>query len=122
MKELVRELSLRFPDHLIIFDTPPVLATPEAVTIAKHVDEVIFVVEASATPEPAVAAALEEVLDVQPRISLILNRCLVPERASEYGSYEEYYYKDFAKGEHGQNSAPQNAPERKEPNLSGEDA
>ncbi len=95
MADFIRELSLRYPDRIIIFDAPPVLATPEAVTIARYVDEVAFVVEANGTPEPAVATALEEVLDVNSHVSLILNRCLVPERISEYGSYEEYYYKDY---------------------------
>lgn len=91
--EFIKDLSARFPDRLIIIDAPPVLATPEAVILAKHVDEVVFVVEANETPEPAVATALDEVLDANERVSLVLNRCMVAESAIHYGSYEEYYYK-----------------------------
>lgn len=91
MSKFIDEVSLRYPDRIIIFDAPPVLATPEAVVLSKHVDEVVFVVEANETPEPAVATALDEILDNNSRVSLILNRCLAPEAASHYGSYEEYY-------------------------------
>ncbi|NHK26943.1 hypothetical protein FF098_003345 [Parvularcula flava] len=93
MAEFVEEVSRRYPDRIIIFDAPPVLATPEAVVLARHVDETIFLVEANETPEPAVAIALEELLDNNENISLILNKCLAPQAAAHYGSYEEYYTK-----------------------------
>lgn len=92
--EVLRELSMRFPDRIIIVDAPPVLAAPEAVVLAQHVDEVVFVVEANETPEPAVATALDEILDVNERVSLVLNRALVAEDAIHYGSYKEYYQND----------------------------
>ena len=90
---LIREVSQRFSDRIVIVDAPPVLATAEATILARMVDEVCFVVEANGTPEPAVATALDELLDVTDRVSLLLNRCLVAESAIHYGSYEEYYYK-----------------------------
>ncbi|GGC99044.1 hypothetical protein [Aquisalinus flavus] len=93
MSRFVQEVSRRYPDRIIIFDAPPVLATPEAVVLARHVDETVFLVEANETPEPAVAIALEELLDNNENISLILNKCLAPQAASHYGSYEEYYAK-----------------------------
>ena len=91
MAEFVENLSRRYPDRIIIFDAPPVLATPEAVVLARHVHETVFLVEANETPEPAVAIALEELLDNNENVSLILNKCLAPQAASHYGSYEEYY-------------------------------
>lgn len=93
MEDLINELSMRFPDTLIIIDAPPVLATSDAVALAKHVHEVIFVVEANATTEPAVASALEELIENNTNISVVLNRCLVSDRTAQYGSYEEYYYR-----------------------------
>ena len=90
---LIREISQRFSDRIVIVDAPPVLATAEATILARTVDEVCFVVEANGTPEPAVATALDELLDVTDRVSLVLNKCLVAESAIHYGSYEEYYYK-----------------------------
>lgn len=90
----IREISMRFPDRIIIVDAPPVLAAPDAVLLAQHVDEVLFVVEANATPESAAATALDELLDVNEKVSLILNRALVVESAIHYGSYKEYYQDD----------------------------
>ncbi|MEO1243590.1 MAG: hypothetical protein AAFX54_16905 [Pseudomonadota bacterium] len=84
------ELSAAARDRLVIIDAPPVLATTEAVILAKYVDEIVFVVEANSTPEPAVASALDELLDINPNVSLLLNRCIVGSGGSHYGSYEYY--------------------------------
>lgn len=84
------ELSLRRAGRVVIIDAPPVLATADAVLLARHVDEVIFVVEADSTPEAAAAAALDELLDANPNVGLLLNRCLVGQGGSYYGSYSDY--------------------------------
>lgn len=84
-------LSLWQNDQLVIIDAPPVLATTEAVILASIVDEIIFVVEADATPEQAIASAIEELLDVNPNVSLVLNKCLIGAGGSHYGSYSDYY-------------------------------
>ncbi len=89
-QRLLTELSTQTPDRLILLDAPPVLATTEAVVLAKYVDEIVFVVEANATPEPAVASAIDELLDINPNLSLMLNRCLIGAGGSHYGSYEYY--------------------------------
>jgi len=89
-KRLWAELSTSRPDRLVIIDAPPVLAATEAVILAKYADEIIFVVEAGETPEPAIASALDELLDINPSISLMLNRCLIGSGGSHYGSYEYY--------------------------------
>ncbi len=89
-QRLLTALSTEIPDRLVIIDAPPVLATTEAVILAKYVDEIIFVVEANATPEPAVASAIDELLDVNPNVSLMLNRCLFGSGGSHYGSYDYY--------------------------------
>lgn len=84
------ELSVRRQNRIIIIDSPPVLATEEAVLIAREADEVVFVVEADHTPEAAVSAALDELLDVNPNVSLVLNRCLIGAGSNYYGSYDDY--------------------------------
>ncbi len=89
-KSLWAELSTAKPERLVIIDAPPVLATTEAVILAKFVDEIVFVVEAGETPEPAIASALDELLDINSNISLMLNRCLIGAGGSHYGSYEYY--------------------------------
>ncbi|MCI5046750.1 MAG: hypothetical protein MRY59_04540 [Aquisalinus sp.] len=91
MARFVQELMAAYPDHLIIFDAPPILAAPEAALLAQHVDEVVFVVKANNTPEGAVVEALEEVMEFNENISLVLNQSRVPGKFSHYGSYGEYY-------------------------------
>lgn len=89
-QRLWAELSTADRNRLVIIDAPPVLATTETVVLAKYADEIVFVVEANATPEPAVASAIDELLDVNPNVSLMLNRCLIGSGGSHYSSYEYY--------------------------------
>lgn len=83
-------LKAQTPDRIIIIDAPPALAATDAVVLARFADEIVFVVEANATPEPAAAAALDELLDVNQDVSLILNRCLIGAGGSHYSSYDYY--------------------------------
>lgn len=89
-QQLLTEISAANRDGLVLVDAPPALAMTDAVVLAKYVDEVIFVVEANETPEPAIAAALDELLDVNPNVSLVLNRCLIGATGSSYSSYDYY--------------------------------
>ncbi|MBI1393916.1 MAG: hypothetical protein GC152_14355 [Alphaproteobacteria bacterium] len=84
-------VSTAAPNRLVIVDAPPMLATTDAFALARHADETVFVVQADATPQPAVTLALDELLEVNQNVSLVLNRCLVPGGGSHYGSYEDYY-------------------------------
>lgn len=95
-KRFFAALSALCPDGLIILDAPPMLATTETIALARHADEVVFVVEADSTPQPAVASALDELLELNPNVSLLLNRCLVPAGGSHYAAYE--YYEKRADG------------------------
>lgn len=90
------EMSMRKPGRIVIIDAPPILATAEAILLARHVDEAVFVVEADATPQAAVETALDELLDANPNVSLVLNRCLIGPGAAYYGSYGEYEQKPEA--------------------------
>lgn len=83
-------LSVRQAERVIIVDAPPMLATTETYALARHADEIIFVVEADATPEPAAASALDELLEINPNVGLLLNRCLVPAGGAHYRAYEQY--------------------------------
>lgn len=88
------EITRHWRKGLVVVDAPPVLATTETVILAKYADEIVFVVEANATPEPAVASAIDELLDVNPNVSLVLNRCVVAAGGSHYESYEYYNRND----------------------------
>lgn len=100
-KRVFARLSLSFPDGLVIIDAPPVLATTETIALARLVDEVVFVVEADSTPQPAIASALDEIIEVNPNVSLVLNRCLAPAGGSYYSAYEYYEKRADAGGQAG---------------------
>jgi len=94
MKLLIGDLAKARQDRLVIIDAPPVLSTTEAVLLAKHVDEIIFVVEANATPESAVLTALDDITDSNQNVSMVLNKCIAQNSAKQYGAYYGYYRKD----------------------------
>jgi Mrp family chromosome partitioning ATPase len=89
-QQMWTDIAMADPQRLVIIDAPPVLAATDAVMLAKYADEILFVVEANSTPEPAVAAAVDELIDVNPNVSLMLNRCQIGAGGAHYGSYEYY--------------------------------
>jgi Mrp family chromosome partitioning ATPase len=89
-QRLFAELSSRRAGRIVIIDAPPVLATEEASILAREADEALFVIEADHTPEPAAAAALDELLEANANVSLLLNRCLIGAGSNYYGSYDDY--------------------------------
>jgi len=58
MAHFVSEISRRYSDRVIIFDSPPVLARSEPSVLAKHVGQVVLVVEAERTSRTAIEEAL----------------------------------------------------------------
>lgn len=87
------QLSAYRRDRLVVLDAPPVLAATETLSLARHADQIVFVVQADETPEPAVASALDEILEINPNVSLVLNRCLLPAGGAHYDSYDYSYRK-----------------------------
>ena len=49
MADLCKDLSTRYPDRMIVIDTPPVLASSEPATLASYVHQLIMVVAADQT-------------------------------------------------------------------------
>lgn len=91
MSELITELSTRYEDRILIFDSPPVLATTESVALASHMGQVVFVVQAERTGRQLVTSALE-LLGNQKHVGLVLNRSTARLGNSEFGSYYGSYY------------------------------
>jgi len=92
MQELMDELAGRYPNRMIIFDSPPLLQTSEAQVIASLVGQVVMVIHAGSTPQAAVEAALEQI-DSTKAINLILNKCRVQSSNDYYGGYYGQDYK-----------------------------
>ncbi len=61
MKELIDELSARYTDRTIIFDSPPVLLAAEARMLAHHVDGVVLVVRQGAVGRVKIEEAINAI-------------------------------------------------------------
>lgn len=61
MHLLMQELSTRYSDRVIIFDSPPLLLTNEASVLASFMGQIVFVAAADITPQHAVKEALERI-------------------------------------------------------------
>lgn len=83
MRRLTQELAQRYPDRVVLFDSPPLLATTEAAVVANMMGQVIVVVEAETTSRAAVKSALDQ-LDSSLHVSFILNKSRRPVHSSYY--------------------------------------
>ena len=69
----ILRLSRAMPDHLIILDSPPCLATSDPTGLAAVVGQVLMVVQAERTRRAEVEAALD-LVDACPVLQLVLNK------------------------------------------------
>ena len=86
MTRLLSELSSRYPDRIVVFDSPPVLATTESRALAAHMGQVIVTVEAERTTHAALEAALSA-LESCPLVYTLLNKTPESKVGSYYGAY-----------------------------------
>jgi exopolysaccharide/PEP-CTERM locus tyrosine autokinase len=73
MSNLVREIANRYPDRIVIFDSPPLLLTSESRVLASHMGQILMVVEAQTTTQHAVKEALSQ-LEGMNNVNLIYNK------------------------------------------------
>jgi receptor protein-tyrosine kinase len=86
MRDLVSELSARYHDRIVIFDSPPLLATSGAAVLAGLMGQVVLVVEAVRTPQSAIREALRR-LNEAPNLSVVFNK----QREGARGAYGMRY-------------------------------
>jgi protein-tyrosine kinase len=86
MSTLVQELG-RHPDRIVVFDSPPLLATAEAAALARHMGQVLFVVAAGSTPVQDVERALAAISACPVKLLLLnkVSRLGEPMHAYGYG-------------------------------------
>lgn len=89
MDELCERLSAMGQQHIVVFDSSPLLLTAESPILSRSVGQVALVVLANATPRHAVVEALEK-LDSDRAIGLVLNRADHSGDLLAYGSYQTY--------------------------------
>jgi len=92
MASLLRELATRYADRIIVFDSPPLLATTEARVLASLMGQIVMVVAADATSQHAVTQALATIENCE-IVLMMLNKA----RRTDVGSYYGYYGDDAAR-------------------------
>ncbi len=84
MSAFVEEIANRYPDRIVIFDSPPLLLTSEAHVLASHMGQIVVVVEAETTTQHAVKESLRQ-LEGLTNVNLIYNK------TREFPGVEETY-------------------------------
>jgi receptor protein-tyrosine kinase len=86
MASLLRDLASRYSDRIVIFDSPPLLATTEARVLATHMGQIMMVVAADATSHHALNQALGtiESCDI---VLMLLNKASQTDVGTYYGYY-----------------------------------
>jgi protein-tyrosine kinase len=88
MAGLLEDMASRYSDRVLVFDSPPLLATTEARALASHMGQIVMVVEADRTTQALVKHALETI-ESCPVVMMVLNKAPRPEVGSYYG---HHYY------------------------------
>ena len=84
MFNLIAELSERYKDRIIIFDTPPLLITSEAEVLTGLAGQIVLIVEADRTLKHNVEEAVS-ILDETKPIGLVLNKTQTASGSDYYG-------------------------------------
>ncbi|MCU0735218.1 MAG: XrtA-associated tyrosine autokinase [Methylotetracoccus sp.] len=87
MQRLMMDLAQQNADRIIIFDSPPLLATTESSVLARLVGQIVLVVAAGQTKQDDLQAALDQV-DPSKVAGVVLNKS---SERTETAYYENYY-------------------------------
>jgi receptor protein-tyrosine kinase len=87
----IERVARRYPDRVVLIDTPPCLYTSDPSTLASQVDLVVLVVEAEKTQRTEIESSLE-LIHACPNIMLMLNK-VKTRNDSSFGAY--YYYSGY---------------------------
>lgn len=86
MSSLLDEIASRYPDRIVIFDSPPLLLTSEARVLASQMGQIVVVVEAETTTMHAVKTALNQ-LEACSNVNLVYNKARSFPGQGNYGHY-----------------------------------
>ncbi len=82
MVALTRELKARYPDRLVIYDLPPLLATDDSPVFLQYVDACLLVVEENETSKD----------DIKKSVELLSNYNFIGTVLNKSHTYEKSYY------------------------------
>lgn len=84
MIALVNELKTRYPDRLIVFDLPPILAADDALAFSPYTDCFLMVAESGGTKKDDLQKAYS-ILKNTPLVGTVLNKSETPTAGYGYG-------------------------------------
>jgi Mrp family chromosome partitioning ATPase len=93
MNALLVDISERYSDRIIIFDSPPLLLTTESRVLATHMGQIVMVVKAETTAQGDVKNAIS-MIEQCPVKMLVLNQTRNEGRDGGYGYGYGYGYGD----------------------------
>jgi exopolysaccharide/PEP-CTERM locus tyrosine autokinase len=91
MERIIRALIAQDPNRLIVFDSPPLLATTESSVITSFAGQIVMVVCANVTPQRAVLEAID-LIDEDKALNLVLNKVQDGHESGYYGYGYGYGY------------------------------
>ncbi len=71
MTRLLDNMARRYPDRIIVFDSPPLLLATESQALASHMGQVVMVVQAGKTPQSRVLQALSTIESCPVKLMLL---------------------------------------------------
>jgi len=87
MDRIAEELSTRYPDRMVVFDSPPLLMASQTPVLANLVGQAVLVVEAGKTPQQYVQDALNLIDQSATKVGFLLNKTPRSQRSGYFGSY-----------------------------------
>ena len=85
MAQALEEMSARYADRIIIFDSPPLLVTTEARVLATQMGQIVFVVHAESTLQSDVKRALATIESCPIKMMVLNQARTVGQGAHGYG-------------------------------------
>ena len=85
MDRLLDEMATRYPNRIVVFDSPPLLVTTESRVLATHMGQIVFVVQAEATLQGDVKRALATIKACPVKLILLNQARTVAQGAYGYG-------------------------------------
>ena len=92
MAHLLAEMSVRYADRIIIFDSPPLLVTTESRVLATQMGQIVFVVHAESTLQADVLRALATIESCPIKMMVLNQARTVGQGAHGYGYGYGYGY------------------------------
>ena len=89
MNELITQFSTRYPDRVIIIDTPPIVGINESAILANFAGQDVVVVEEGSARLSDVQKAVER-LNPNMAIGFVVNKSLDTSQQSGYYGYHHY--------------------------------